>query len=168
MLLVYQSIILAAHIHHASHMVIKKHHKVDKWEHEGTKSLSLSLSCSLSKAALVFWDWAISLVWVSFRYISPEHFLSSLSSIPLKLRPQLPFNIQAHIMHQHNTHNKDNFFSQLGHNMNLICKPGQVYLKDHACLFSLFIYTTCMCAVICVLCLIIFRIAYCIGLYCIV
>lgn len=90
MLFVYQSIILAAHIHHASHMVIKKHYKVDNWEHEGTKSLSVSLSCSLSRAALVFWDWVISLVGVSLRYISPEHFLSSLSSIPLNLRPQLP------------------------------------------------------------------------------
>ncbi len=110
MLSVYQSITLAAHIHHASHMVIKKHYKVDKWEHEGSKSLSLSFSCSLSRAALVFWDWAISLVGVSLRYISPEHFLSLLtSSFTLKLRPQLPSNIQTHL-YWYNTHNTDKPF----------------------------------------------------------
>lgn len=83
-------------------------------------NLSLSLSCSLSRAALLFWEWAISLVRVSLRYISPEHFLSS--SCPLSHRSSdlsSPQHTSKHVK-QHKRHITGNSFSELGDIMHLI------------------------------------------------
>lgn len=118
-------------------------------------NLSLSLSCSLSRAALLFWEWAISLVRVSLRYISPEHFLSS--SCPLSHRSSdlsSPQHTSKHVK-QHKRHITGNSFSELGDIMHLISVNQDKFSRNRVCVtrftcFTLFFfYSTCMCIEFC-------------------